>query len=135
MLTPAFVFLSFGMPPEKMPPNWGAESVTDAAEPAPISLLLRNRLTDAGAGGLKPGTGGAPPTGGPALADEAFESMMGADRSLIWVTFFSRAPFSMSPRSAPCGNIHSASALSSVESLAKLLYVLDTRVGGDIPFL
>lgn len=54
-----------------------------------------------GAGGLKPpGIGGAPPVGAP--PESLGFSTMGADLSLICVTFLSRAPFSMSPKSAPC---------------------------------
>lgn len=53
-----------------------------------------------GAGGLKPpGIGGAPPVGAP--PESLGFSTMGADLSLICVTFLSRAPFSMSPKSAP----------------------------------
>lgn len=103
MLMPPLVFFSFGIPPANMPPNCGAESVTAVAgdpPPEPWSLLLLNRFAAAGAvGGLKPGIGGAPPTGG-AAEDEGLESSIGADRSLT-VTFFSRVPFSISPRSAP----------------------------------
>ena len=106
--TPPALFRSFGMPCANNPPSCGAESIPDAAEAAPPpiepwSLLLRARFCPGGAGGRNPGAGtaGAPPAGGPAF-DELPLSMMGADRSLTWVTFFNRAPFSMSPRSAPC---------------------------------
>lgn len=69
--------------------------------PCPWSLLLLALFCPAGAGGRKPGTGGAPTAGG---AADLFVSLptMGAERSLTWVTFFSLAPFVMSPSSAPC---------------------------------
>jgi hypothetical protein len=52
-------------------------------------------------GGLRPGTGGAPPAGGP--DDEVFDlSIIGAERSLTCVTFFSRAPLLISLSRAPC---------------------------------
>lgn len=109
MFTPPALFRNFGMPPANRPPNWGAVSVADAAAAAPPalfepwSLLLRALFPPGGAGGRKPapGTGGAPPTGGATFEDDLV-SIMGADRSLICVTFFSRAPFSMSPNRAPC---------------------------------
>ena len=99
---PPPVFFSFGIPPANMPPNCGAESVIDEDPPPidPWSLLLRARLAAGAVGGLKPGTGGAPPTGG-AAEEEGDLSSIGADRSLTW-TFLSRAPDCMSPRSAPC---------------------------------
>lgn len=92
-------FLSLGIPPANRPPSCGADSIAAPPDPplCPWSLLLRALL---GAGGRRPGTGGAPPAGGPALLFGLL-SRMGADRSLIWVTFLSFAPLLMSLRSAP----------------------------------
>lgn len=56
---------------------------------------------DGGTGGLPmPGIGGAPPIGGPLGPSETFPTI-GADRSLIWVTFFNLAPLLMSESRAP----------------------------------
>lgn len=92
-------FLSLGMPPANRPPSCGAGSMAAAPDPplCPWSLLLLARL---GAGGRRPGTGGAPPAGGPALLFGLL-SRMGADRSFTCVTFLSFAPLLMSLRSAP----------------------------------
>lgn len=93
-------FLSFGIPPAKRPPNCGAaDSIPPPAELplCPWSLLLRALF---GAGGRSPGTGGAPPTGGP-------ESLLvllprtGAERSLTTPTFFNLVPLLMSLSNAP----------------------------------
>lgn len=52
------------------------------------------------AGGLaRPGTGGAPPRGGPAVF--VLLSMIGADLSFVTV-FLSRVPFEMSESSSFC---------------------------------
>jgi hypothetical protein len=95
-------FLSLGMPPANSPPNCGAaDSILPPAGPlaCPWSLLLRALF---GAGGLSPGTGGAP-IGGPALFVGLLLTI-GAERSLICVTFLSLAPLLMSLSSAPCRN-------------------------------
>lgn len=101
MFTPPALFLSFGMPPASMPASCGADSAAPPPLPLPMSLLLRARFCDADGGGRRPGTGGAPPIGGPALAEEDLLSRMGAERSFT-STFLSRVPFWMSPRRAPC---------------------------------
>lgn len=104
VLTPP-LFRSLGMPPANKPPSCGALSMAAAAGRSPPlepwSLLLRARFCPAGAGGRRPGIGGAPPIGGPAFAF-GFVSTIGADRSFICVTFFSRAPLLMSLSRAPC---------------------------------
>jgi hypothetical protein len=103
-------FRSFGIPPANSPPNCGAPPPIplSLAPSPPVSLLLLARppgtggaRPDGGAGALPmPGTGGAPPIGGPlGLSDFA---TIGADRSLICVTFFSLVPLLMSARRAPC---------------------------------
>ncbi|KAK0291400.1 hypothetical protein LTS00_008400 [Friedmanniomyces endolithicus] len=99
MFTPPALFRSFGIPPAKMPPSCGADSMPGAGLP-PWSLLLRTRLPPAGAGGRSPGTGGAPPAGGPADAELVLASIMGADRSFTTV-FLSRVPLDISPSKAP----------------------------------
>jgi hypothetical protein len=101
-------FRSFGMPPANSPASCGA---ADAMPPpvSPVSLLLRARFPgtggaspEGGAGGFPmPGIGGAPPIGGPLGPSDTFP-ICGAERSLIWVTFFSRVPLLMSCRRAPC---------------------------------
>ncbi|KAK1037253.1 hypothetical protein LTR33_016251, partial [Friedmanniomyces endolithicus] len=53
MFTPPALFRSFGIPPAKMPPSCGADSMPGAGLP-PWSLLLRTRLPPAGAGGRSP---------------------------------------------------------------------------------
>jgi hypothetical protein len=93
-------FLSFGIPPANSPPSCGAAGSIPppaGALPCPWSLLLRALF---GAGGLRPGTGGAPPIGGPALFVGLLLTI-GAERSLTTVTFFNLAPLLMSLRSAP----------------------------------
>lgn len=100
--TPPALFRSLGMPPAKMPPNCGAVSMPPpiVAAAAVLSLLLRALLCPGDAGGRRPpGIGGAPPIGGPLPASFGL-SMIGAERSFT-VTFFSRAPFSISPSNAP----------------------------------
>ena len=96
---------NLGMPPANRPPSWGAA----LCMPFPsVSLLLLARFPgtggarpDGGAGALPmPGTGGAPPMGGPPPPPETLP-IVGADRSLIWVTFLSPVPLRMSPSSAP----------------------------------
>lgn len=93
-------FLSFGIPPAKRPPSCGAaDSIPppDGPLPCPWSLLLRALL---GAGGRRPGTGGAPPIGGPASLLVLLPNT-GAERSFTTPTFFSRVPLLMSLSSAP----------------------------------
>ena len=107
-LTPPVLLRNCGMPPANRPPSCGAA----AMGPAPLlfvpwSLWLRARLWPGGlrlatAPGPGIGTGGAPEGGGAAEREDNLASTMGAERSLTWVTFFRRAPFSMSPRRAPC---------------------------------
>lgn len=104
-------FRSLGIPPANSPPSCGGP--LDAAElslaPSPaVSLLLLARpgtggaRPDGGAGGLPmPGMGGAPEMGGALGPSDTFPTM-GADRSLITVTFFNLAPELMSARRAPC---------------------------------
>lgn len=101
-------FFNLGIPPANIPPSCGAAAIPPASPPAtaPSSLLLRARFpppSPVGArlpGGFSiPGTGGAPPTGG-AAEPPAFESTMGADRSLV-TAFFRRAPLEMSESNAP----------------------------------
>ena len=107
MLIPPALFLSFGIPPASSPPNWGAASIPPPLESPPPTGLLGWSLLLLPlfplAGGRRPatGTGGAPPIGGPDEAEVDLLSMIGADRSLTWATFLSRAPFSISPSSAP----------------------------------
>lgn len=95
MTPPAF--LSFGIPPANIPANCGAEAGT--LPPSPLSLLALARFAP-------PGTAGAPGILGAPMGAAAGPSLtlptIGEDRSLICVTFFSRAPFVMSPKSAPC---------------------------------
>lgn len=101
---------NLGMPPANKPPNCGAALAAPpslAASP-PVSLLLLARFPGTGGaspvGGAgarpMPGTGGAPPTGGPLGPSDTLPTI-GADRSLTWVTFFSRAPLLISESSAP----------------------------------
>jgi hypothetical protein len=98
-------FRSFGIPPANSPANCGGP--LDAPLSLPWSLLL---LALPGTGGARPeggagafpmpGMGGAPPIGGALGPSDTFPTI-GADRSLTTVTFFRRAPFPMSERSAP----------------------------------
>lgn len=106
VLTPP-AFLNFGMPPANKPPSCGADAI--ALSPPPVSLLLLARFPPPGTGGARPGgagafpmpgTGGAPPMGGP-LGPLLTFPIVGADRSLICVTFFSLVPLPMSDSSAP----------------------------------
>jgi hypothetical protein len=90
-------FLNLGMPPANNPPNCGAAGSIPPPAAGP-SLLLRALF---GAGGLSPGTGGAPPIGG-AASFVGLLLTIGAERSLIWVTFFNLAPLLMSLSRAPC---------------------------------
>lgn len=101
---PPPLFLSLGMPPRKRPPNWGAEVIAIDSLPPPVSLLLLTLLALlAGGGGARPvgafmpGTGGAPPTGGPL---SCFLSIKGADRSFV-TAFLRREPFDISDNKAP----------------------------------
>lgn len=112
---PPPVFRSFGMPPAKMPPSWGA-ALAEAALLFPVSLLLRALFAPPGTGGAsppgafgKPGTGGAPPIGGPPppLLDDA--PTIGAERSFV-TAFFSLVPFVISPSNA---SYHSSALCSS----------------------
>jgi hypothetical protein len=109
------VFRSLGMPPASIPANWGGPPPPPVS---PLSLLLLARFGGGGAkplggrGGAPPGEGllampgigGAPMTGAGALS---FLSSIGADLSLIWVTFLNRAPDSMLLRSAPYSELAS----------------------------
>ena len=110
VLTPPLLFFSFGMPPANMPPSCGAGSIPpEPLPPPPVSLLARARLPPPGTGGARPpgvlipGIGGALAIGG----TPDFElplSIMGADLSFTWATFFNRAvagPFDMSDSKAP----------------------------------
>jgi hypothetical protein len=90
-------FLSFGIPPANIPANCGAAA--GALPPSLPSLLLLARFAPPGTGGALPGIAGAPI--GAAGASLTLPTI-GADRSLTCVTFFSRAPLVMSPKSAPC---------------------------------
>lgn len=94
--TPPPVFLSFGMPPAKIPPNCGPAMPADASfDPLPTlgeSLLLLALFAPGGAGGLRPGTGGAPDAGEFPGPSDTFPTI-GAERSLTTVTFFNLAPF------------------------------------------
>jgi hypothetical protein len=102
MFTPPPVFLSFGIPAANSPPNCGAASIPPPPPAAAFpgwSLLLLALFPPAVDGRSPPGTGGAPPMGGP---PESFGlSMIGADRSFTTPTFLSLAPFVMSPSKAP----------------------------------
>lgn len=91
MLTPPPRLFSLGIPPANRPPNCGAASIPPAAGCSLLLLALFAPLAlPAPPGGLSPpGIGGAP--AGAALVSFPL-SMIGADRSLIWPTFFSRAP-------------------------------------------
>ena len=97
---PPRVFFSFGMPPAKRPPSWGALGM--AVSP-PVSLLLRARFPP-GTGGARPlgalipGTGGAPATGPPPPPPELLSST-GAERSFV-TAFFSLVPLVISPSKA-----------------------------------
>lgn len=99
---PVFIpprLFNLGIPPANIPPSCGA-----AGSAGPVSLLLRSRLLlpDANGaelgGGLSPGTGGAPPIGGP--EESLGLSIIGAERSFV-TAFFNLAPLVMSVRSAP----------------------------------
>lgn len=98
---PPPVFFSFGIPPAKMPPSCGAAG---AAALALLPLLLGASLLALallfGVGSI-PGTGGAPPTGGPEGPPESFPTT-GAERSFV-TAFLSCLPFCISPSSAPLG--------------------------------
>ena len=84
-------FLSFGIPPANRPASWGAALIMllSLAPSPPVSLLLLARFPEPGgarpegtAGAFAmPGTGGAPPMGGPLGPSDTFPSC-GADRSL-----------------------------------------------------
>jgi hypothetical protein len=110
VFTPPLLFFSFGMPPANMPPSCGAGSIPpEPLPPPPVSLLARARLPPPGTGGARPpgvlipGIGGALAIGG----TPEFElplSIMGADLSFTWATFFNRAvagPFDISDSKAP----------------------------------
>lgn len=125
ILTPPALLRSLGMPPAKRPPSWGALSMPPP-EDAPVgevgwSLLLRARLAPAGAAGRRPGTGGAPPVGGPEeAADAVLASTIGAERSLV-LAFLSRVPFSMSPRRPAWGqNVNKGLATWCTECPARV---------------
>jgi hypothetical protein len=111
MFTPPVLFFSFGIPPANKPPSCGAASIPPPAPPEGCSeLLLALFAVPAPPGGRSPpGIGGAPATG--AAPESLPLSIMGADRSLTWVTFLSLAPDWMSPSKAPCCSIVSTSAV------------------------
>lgn len=99
---PPLVFLSLGIPPAKSPPNCGAASIV-LVDPPPVSLLLRFLFKLGGAspaGGLIPGTGGAPPIGPPPPPELDLVSTIGADLSLVTVDF-NLFPLLISDNSAP----------------------------------
>jgi hypothetical protein len=103
---PRPVFLSFGMPPAKMPPSCGAAVIPPEFPPPPSLLLLALFPAPPGTGGARPpggfsipGIGGAPPIGGPPELPDSFATS-GADRSFV-VAFFRRVPFVISVRRAP----------------------------------
>ena len=88
------------MPPAKRPPSWGAPLIPLSATSLPALALPASGRGGANGDevfGPSPGTGGAPNGEGPVLF---FPSMIGAERSTVTV-LRSRAPFSMSPSSAP----------------------------------
>ncbi len=97
---------SLGIPPASIPPSCGAALSPPLPPPDPPVSLLLLALFPSGGGASPlgrfgiPGTGGAPPI-------EAFEGPLetlptiGAERSLITVTFFSCVPLVISPSSAP----------------------------------
>ena len=94
-----------------MPANGGGAM----PPPSPASLLLLPRFPPPGTGGALPGTaGGFPIPGmagapiGAALAPSLTFPVMGADRSLTWVTFLSFIPLLISPSSAPWGRLAAA---------------------------
>ena len=66
-----------------------------------------------------PGIAGAPigTAAGPSLTLPT----IGADRSLTCVTFFNRAPFVMSPKSAPCDTLATAPRSANVSSECDIL--------------
>lgn len=65
------------------------------------SLLLRPLFAE---GTARPGTGGAPPIGGP---EEGLDSLatIGAERSLTTGAFFNFLPFSISPSKLACKRV------------------------------
>lgn len=82
-------FRSLGIPPANKPPSCGAEAMPLSPAPPPASLPLRD-LFPPGRGGARPpgglgampGTGGAPPIGGPELFFTPPPPSCGAERSL-----------------------------------------------------
>lgn len=82
--TPTPVFLSFGMPPAKIPPSCGAAVPEDASSPPLLtlgtSLLALGLFAPGGAGGLSPGTGGAPEATELVVPSDPFATI-GAERS------------------------------------------------------
>lgn len=107
---PPPIRFSLGIPPAKIPPNWGAAGTPPPMPlppPPPVSLLLLPRFAevDPAIRGArpeclaKPGTAGAPLRGGPA-GGPAPLSIIGAERSLV-TAFLSLVPFDMSPSKAP----------------------------------
>lgn len=111
VITPPLLFFNFGIPAANMPPSCGAVSTPpEPLVPLPVSLFARARFPPPGTGGARPpeafmpGIGGAPAIGGGPEFEVPLFSMMGADLSLTWDTFFNRAvagPFDMSDSSAP----------------------------------
>jgi hypothetical protein len=111
---------SFGMPPAKSPPSCGGAATPPPPPPppppfppppSPPSLLLRARF--GAGGGASPGAAGRlaiPGTGGAPIVGAAWVgllSIMGAERSLICVTFLRRAPPSILLSRAPCKRVRS----------------------------
>lgn len=107
---PPPLLFSLGIPPAKIPPNWGAAGtppLTPLPPPPPVSLLLLPRFVEVDPGVrlarpecfAKPGTAGAPLRGGAAGGPEPL-SVIGAERSLV-TAFLSLVPFDMSPSKAP----------------------------------
>lgn len=99
--TPPPVFFSFGIPPAKIPPSCGAAAPALLSLPDLLGASLFARALFAGVDGTNPGTGGAPPTGGPPDEPPEEPATMGADRSFV-TAFFNALPFVMSPSKAPC---------------------------------
>lgn len=91
VLTPPLVLFNLGIPPARMPPNWGTAGPAPAL---PGASLFARDLFAPGTGGASPGIGGAPPMGGapPPPPPPEEPPIEGADRSLV-TAFLSRVPF------------------------------------------
>lgn len=98
---PPPVFLNFGMPPANMPPSWGGPELPPLSPFVLLWVSLLARARFVGVRGARPGTGGAPPIGGPAEDEPPEPPTIGAERSLV-TAFFNFVPFEISPSSAPC---------------------------------